>query len=73
MFELLKANHKAIAYDDFFLIFGNSELRIKTGEKNVFSNFAISNGYYNCQGEKVATLLGAGTEREIEFLNYEMF
>jgi len=37
---------RAIAYDDFFLIIGNSEVRLKSQDKKVFSNFAISNGYY---------------------------
>lgn len=31
VFRLLKENTKAITYDEFFLIFGNSELRLKTG------------------------------------------
>ena len=73
VFRLLQANHRAVAYDDFFLIFGNSELRLKTGEKGVFSNFGVQNAFYNCSGEKVGTLLGAGTEREVDLLNYEIF
>ena len=31
VFRLLNENTKAVTYDDFFLIFGNSELRLKVG------------------------------------------
>jgi hypothetical protein len=54
-----------IAYDDFFLIFGNSELRLKALDNKVFSNFAINNGYFNPRGEKVNILLGSGGVREV--------
>ena len=57
---------KAIVYDDFYLIFGNSELRLKSLEKKIFSNFGINNGYYNNRGEKVNVLLGSGELREVE-------
>ena len=42
----LKQMGKAITYDDFYLIFGNSEIRIKSLEKKIFSNFGIANGYF---------------------------
>ena len=46
-----------MVYDPYFLIFGNAELRIKTGEKTVFSNFGIMNSYFNSRGKKVQDLL----------------
>jgi len=42
----VKQGMRAITYDDFYIIFGNSELRIKAGELLIFSNFGIANGYY---------------------------
>lgn len=49
-FTLVKPNTRAITYDDFYIIFGNSELRLKCLENRLFSNFGISNGYYNSRG-----------------------
>lgn len=49
-FTLVQPNRRAITYDDFYIIFGNSELRLKSLENKLFSNFGISNGYYNPRG-----------------------
>lgn len=49
---------RAITYDDFFMIFGNSELRLKTQEFKLFSNFGIPSGYFDSKGEKVHAILG---------------
>jgi hypothetical protein len=73
VFEPLKANSKVITYDEFFLIFGNSELRLKKNEKKVFSSFGISNAYFANRGEKIDVLLGSGTAREVELNDYEIF
>ena len=54
---------KSVTYDDYFMIFGNSEIRIKSQECKIFSNFGTSNGYYFAQGETVNILLGQGTLR----------
>ena len=56
-FEILQ-NKRPVTYDDFFIIFGNSELRIKSLENKVFSNFGINNGYFNNRGHKVDYFLG---------------
>jgi hypothetical protein len=61
---------RAISYDDYFLILGNSELRIKTGEYRLFSNFGIANSYYNNRGEKVHALLGEDKEREVDLSHF---
>ena len=46
-FQLKTQNKRAITYDDFFIIFGNSELRVKTQEGKLFSNFGINAAYYD--------------------------
>lgn len=65
-FYLKKASTKAISYDDFFLIFGNSEIRLRTQHSTVYSNFGINNGYYQNKGENVNVLFGSGSTREVE-------
>lgn len=35
-----------LTYDDYFFIFGNSELRLKSQEKKFFSNFGVSNSTF---------------------------
>jgi hypothetical protein len=51
---------KAITYDDYYLIFGNSELRLRSLEFKLFSNFGIANSFYNNRGDKIHDLLGEG-------------
>ena len=56
------------------MIFGNSEVRIKTLDTKVFSNFAIVNAFYNTYGRKVEHLLGGQpNEREIGTQGYEFY
>ena len=50
-----------MTYDKFFLIFGNSELRLKQGEVKFFSNFGIANSFYDSNGDKYTVLNGVGT------------
>ena len=64
---------RGMTYDDFFILFGNAELRIRANEKTVFSNFGFSNGYFNNRGKKVQDLLGDGENRELEFKSYEIY
>ena len=54
-------------YDTFFAIYGNADIRIKTGFKTVFTNFGVSNGYFNSRGDKVDRFLNEGEKREVEF------
>lgn len=63
-------NKRSVTYDAFFLIFGNSELRLRQGELSLFSNFGINNGYYNSEGEKHMVLLGEGASHEQEIETY---
>lgn len=64
---------RGMTYDDFFLIFGNAEMRIRANEKTVFSNFGIGNSFFNNRGAKVNQILGAGENREVEFQGYEIY
>lgn len=60
-----------ITYDDYYIIFGNSEIRLKSLESKVFSNFGIANGYFENRGMGVETLLGQN-KREIDLETYEV-
>ena len=67
MFPLVSSDKKAISYDEYYLVFGNSEVRIKSQENIVFSNFGISNEFFCSRGKKVDWLLGGDkNEREQE-------
>lgn len=58
-----KTGNKGMIYDEYFLIFGNSEIRIKAANKEVYSNFAINNAYFNSRGFTVDVMLGEGATR----------
>ena len=60
-----KTLFRGMIYDTFFAIFGNAEIRVKTGFKTVFSNFGVSNGYFNSQGDKINKFLNEGEKREV--------
>ena len=71
-YQLVQRNKKSIGYDDFFVIFGNSEIRIKSQQKKIFSNFGLSNSYYRHNGDGVSTFLGGGkSQRQMEVVGYE--
>ena len=46
-------NSKALTYDEYYIIYGNSEIRIKSLETKVFSNFGVKNGFYDSRGHGV--------------------
>jgi len=71
-FKLIEGK-RSVTYDKFFLIFGNSELRLKHGEKKFFTNFAVANGFYIPKGEKHTILTGKDTEKEVELETFEVF
>jgi hypothetical protein len=43
----LKPGAKSLTYDDQFMIFGNSEIRLRFKEEAVYCNFAIQNANFN--------------------------
>lgn len=63
-----------MTYDEFFFIIGNSELRMRSSEMKLFSNFAINNSFFDSRGYSVDTLFGYGKDkREVPLLSYEIF
>jgi hypothetical protein len=71
---LVEQNKMAVSYDDYYIIFGNSEIRLKSQENKLFSNFGSNNSYYASRGFKVSVLLGgASNERELKLENYEVY
>ena len=62
-----------MAYDPFFLIFGNSELRLRFGDKKVYSNFGVANGYFLSKGDNVSNLLNEGRTNEVPLEAYEIY
>jgi hypothetical protein len=70
----LKPGSKAIAYDEYYIIFGNSEVRLKSGEGVVFSNFGIANSYFENNHQTVDVLFGEGKEgKELPISGYEIY
>ncbi len=65
--------HQTITYDEQAVIFGNNDIRLKTCEKKMFSNFGNSNSAYDCEGEKVDVLLGDNHSREAAINGYEFY
>lgn len=68
-----QTTYKAMQYDKYYAIFGNAEIRIKTGENKVFSNFGIMNSYYNHRLKKVSEFLRNESKREVELESYEFY
>ena len=68
--------YKANFYDDYYIIFGNSELRIQSLEDKVFCNFAIVCNFFETKGKNVDILLGKGKGDQGKFdnvLDYEVY
>jgi hypothetical protein len=68
-----KPRPKPIGWEEHYLIWGNSELRIRFGETLMYSNFATNNGFYDNKDENVGMLLGNGSNRETEMYSYEIY
>lgn len=64
-----------MVYDKYFLIVGNAEIRLKPGQKErkVFSNFGISNSYFNSEGDNVSHLLCEDKINEVEVIDYQIY
>jgi hypothetical protein len=43
-------NSKVLKYEDNYLIFGNSEIRLREGEFQVYTAFGISSSYFDNKG-----------------------
>ena len=74
-FELRK-NHepaKAAVYDDFFLLFGNSELKVKVHETKIESNLGIVFKFYDTGSHKNPKVLFGSEEKASVIDCYEIF
>ena len=69
------ARTPVIVYDQYYLIFGNSEIRIKSHEKTLFSNFGVKTSSFDTLGHSFQDFLRTRMEgiREIEIYNYEIY
>ena len=60
-------------YDSYFLIFGNSEIRIRAQEKKVYSNFGITASTFDPEGLSYKEFLGTEGGNEVEIESYEIY
>ena len=58
-----KNNYRGMIYDQYYAIFGNAEIRVKSGLNTVFSNFGINNSFFDSRGDKIDSLLNEGDKR----------
>ena len=63
---------RGMVYDPYYVIFGNAEVRIRSGDKTVFCNLGINNSYFNSEKDRAADLLKVKGKNEVEFINYEI-
>lgn len=70
---VLRPNNRAMVYDPYFIIFGNAEFRVRSGEASVFCNFGIMNSYYDHKNKKVVDFLCAENNREVDIEYFEIF
>lgn len=68
-----KTIYRGMIYDTFFAIYGNAEIRVKSGFKTVFSNFGVSNSYYNSRGDRIDKFFNEGEKREVPFEYCEFY
>lgn len=61
-----------MSYDEYFIVFGNSEIRIKSQELILFSNFGISNACYPSNDDTLENFLGSSV-REVNIEEYEVY
>jgi hypothetical protein len=58
--------HAVAGYDGYYIIFGNSEFRLKSLDLKLFSNFGISQGTFATNGHKRTDFIGTATVDETE-------
>ena len=62
VFPLIKGK-RSITNNPTYLMIGNSEIRVKQGDKKILCNFGLNSGCYSSNGGSVDDLLGLGNER----------
>ena len=60
---------RAINYEKYFIIFGNSELRIAPDNQQVLSNFGTAIGYYDKKDKTIVNFLREGQNRQVKFIH----
>jgi hypothetical protein len=66
---------RPITYDEFFLIWGNSDIRIKSGTNELYSSYGTANASYEEVGneEPIIDDLFQIADRETILADYELF
>lgn len=75
-FQIRKTTKSSVLpYDDFYFIFGNSEMRIKPTEMKLFSNFGVNNSTFDNAGMLRQDFLGVNkpTDNDIEAVSFEFY
>ena len=67
----IDSTHCPMAYQPYFMTFGNSELRVKIPGRKLFSNMGVVNKFFECKEKDPSVLLGS-KERESETDHYEI-
>ena len=62
-----------LPYDDYYFMLGNSEIRLKTGEKKVYSNFGILASAFEAHGFSRSKFLGTDKVNDPEIDSYEFY
>lgn len=64
-----------VSYDNYYFIFGNAEIRLKSQEKKVFSNFGIANSTFDNGNVPRTTFLNVSevTNNELDIDKYEFY
>ena len=70
-----KTQPKPITYDEYFLMWGNSDIRIKSGTNELYSGYATANCCYEERGNENSVVddLFLQEDRETTLEDYELF
>ena len=67
--------HPVVGYDNYFFLFGNAEIRLKSQEKKVFSNFGIATSTFNNGTEQRTSFLNVNemSDNQLDIETYEFY
>ena len=68
----LSPGKRSVTYDPYFVIFGNSEFRLKSGELRFFTNLGVQAGFFMSEGCKHEILTG-DAPKDTEVTAFEFF
>ena len=69
-YKLKNYEHLPIIYDDYFIIFGNREFRIRTLDNKIYSYFGRHDNYYDNKGESSPEVFFGDDSNEMEMNQY---